>query len=253
MGINDIGKEVLIKLENLSKKYGNSHIFSNLTAEIRKGDFICVVGPSGSGKTTLIRCLLGVEKISSGFIYQENDGVRFTYIPQQPTLLPWRSTIENVMSGMVGRHNSQKSKAAEMLELVGLSGKEDALPRQLSGGMQQRVSFARALVSDPDIVFMDEPFSALDEMRRVELGALVFDLWQTSGVTFVMNTHSIEDASILSTKVWVMSHTGARGEGATLQVLDTWQRTESLESRKASTDRAAIRVSIEQEITQAAA
>lgn len=239
----------LIKLESLSKVYGESLIFSQVSCEIQKGDFICVVGPSGSGKTTLLRCLLGVEKISTGLIYQEDDGIRFTYVPQQPTLLPWRSAIDNVMSGIVTGEADPKKKASEMLALVGLADKEDALPRQLSGGMQQRVSLARALASAPDIVFMDEPFSALDVMRRAELGRLVFDLWERSGVTFVMNTHSIEDATLLSTKVWVMTPTEDRAAGASLRVIDTWSRTESLESRKSSDTQASIRVAIERWIS----
>jgi ABC-type nitrate/sulfonate/bicarbonate transport system ATPase subunit len=120
-----------------------------------------------------------------------------------------------------------------MLEIVGLTGKDKLLPRQLSGGMQQRVSFARALVSEPDIVFMDEPFSALDEMRRTELGRLVFDLWNNSGITFIMNTHSVEDACMLSSKVWIMA-AGQRGNGSRLQVINTWMKGESLEFRKSS-------------------
>ncbi|MBU2774824.1 ABC transporter ATP-binding protein [Acidithiobacillus ferrooxidans] len=246
-------RETLIKLDDLSKVYHENPVFSRINCEISRGDFICVVGPSGSGKTTLLRCLLGVEKISSGFIYQESDGIRFTYVPQQPTLLPWRSALENVVSGIFPGVSDPKAQALEILKLVGLVGKENALPRQLSGGMQQRVSFARALASAPDIVFMDEPFSALDEMRRAELGRLVFDLWQRSGVTFVMNTHSIEDASILSTKVWVMTPAKDRTGGASLRVLDTWPRTESFDSRKASDSQATVRAAIEREISVVAA
>lgn len=236
----------LIRLSALSKEYNDKPVFSGISGEINRGDFICIVGPSGSGKTTLLRCLLGAEKISSGAIYQQKDDIRFTYVPQQPTLLPWLTALENVKTGILPGDFVQKGKAEEVFRLVGLAGNEHSLPRQLSGGMQQRVSLARALVSTPDIVFLDEPFSALDEMRRADLSRLAFDLWESSGVTFVMNTHSIDDACILSTRVWIMSpYVGGGTRGGSLQILETWPRGTPLDARRMSGGHLKIKEAIE--------
>lgn len=183
----------------------------NLT--VHQGEFVSLVGPSGCGKTTLLKMLSGLLPVTDGSIDlggtpvagpRHDVGIVF----QAPTLLPWRSIRDNVMLPVEIRRLDRDHfgrRATELLEMVGLSGFEDRLPNELSGGMQQRAGICRALVYDPDVLLMDEPFGALDAMTREFLNEELLRIWSTSGKTIVFVTHSIPEAVFLSERVVVMS------------------------------------------------
>jgi len=178
---------------------------------IRSHEFVTLLGPSGCGKSTLLRILAGLIAPSGGQVRSENneaEGSRIAFVFQQPTLMPWASVATNVrlpldLSG-TGRGPAER-RVRDALELVGLSEFAGAWPRELSGGMQMRVSIARALVTEPGLLLMDEPFGALDEITRSRLDREIRDLWARQKLTVVFVTHSIYEAVFLSTRVVVMS------------------------------------------------
>jgi NitT/TauT family transport system ATP-binding protein len=179
----------------------------------RQGEFIAVVGPSGCGKTTLLKILAGLVKPSSGTVRlagSEVTGPRrdIGMVFQHPTLLPWRTVTQNVLVPVeVQRLDKRRyrERAAELLALVGLAGFEDKYPNELSGGMQQRAGICRALVHDPDVLLMDEPFGALDAMTREQMNLELLRIWAEAGKTVVFITHSISEAVFLADRVLVMS------------------------------------------------
>lgn len=184
-------------------------------AELDVGDaeFLSLIGPSGCGKTTLLRVMAGLQAPTSGRVELpagDRRGGAIAFVFQQPALLPWRTALENVMLPLelAGRGNrSERRRDAEaMLSTVELAGARDLLPDQLSGGMRMRVSIARALVTEPQLLLLDEPFAALDDMLRNQLGQLVRRLWETRGFTAVMVTHNIGEAVLLSQRIVVMRH-----------------------------------------------
>jgi len=191
------------------------HALSDVDLTIRQGEFVSLIGPSGCGKTTLLRTIADLEPISSGQL-TVNDmepavaraAGAYGYVFQAPALFPWRTVLENVMLPLQiqGRHAAECQEIAqEQLKRVGLVGFEGKYPWQLSGGMQQRVSIARALGFKPKILMMDEPFGALDEITRDNLNQQLQDLWCAEQRTLVFVTHSISEAVYLSTRIVVMS------------------------------------------------
>lgn len=188
---------------------------SNIDLDIAEGEFVSLIGPSGCGKTTLMRVIADLEKISDGQVLV--NGVTphaarlaraYGYVFQAPALFPWRTVLANVTLPLQiqGKNRAQaKGIALEHLERVGLKGFEGKYPWQLSGGMQQRVSIARALSFEPKILMMDEPFGALDEITRDRLNEQLQQLWQRERRTVVFVTHSIAEAVYLSTRIVVMS------------------------------------------------
>jgi NitT/TauT family transport system ATP-binding protein len=182
---------------------------------VQDGDFVSFIGPSGCGKTTLLRLIADLERPSAGSIRvngaspeEARLGRQYGYIFQAPALYPWRTIERNVMlplEVMGFPAAERRQRAARYLELVNLKGFEKKYPWQLSGGMQQRASIARALSFEPRLLLMDEPFGALDEIVRDKLNAQLLRLWAGSGKTVVFVTHSIPEAVFLSTKVVVMS------------------------------------------------
>jgi NitT/TauT family transport system ATP-binding protein len=186
---------------------------SNANFSVAQGEFVAIVGPSGCGKSTLLMMCGGLEPITSGSIEiagapmtapRTSIGVMF----QDSTLFGWKTVFENVMFPIHILRRDKKQYAAhacELLELVGLQGFEDKKPRELSGGMRQRVAICRALVYDPDILLMDEPFSALDAITRDEMNLLLLDLWQRYTKTALFVTHSIREAVLLADRVLVMT------------------------------------------------
>ena len=183
--------------------------------EIRAGEFISLIGPSGCGKTTLLRLIADLIQPTGGELRihgktpqearQDRD---YGYVFQSPVLYDWRTVIKNVMLPLeimdYGRAE-RKRRAAELLEMVGLQDFHDQYPWQLSGGMQQRVSIARALAFDPKLLLMDEPFGALDEITREAMQIELLRIWQETGKTVVFVTHSIPEAVFLSTRIVVMT------------------------------------------------
>ena len=178
------------------------------------GEFVSVVGPSGCGKTTLLNLMAGLIKPSAGTIRfrgQPADGPspEVSVVFQRPVLLPWRKIIDNVLLpveviGLRPRARYEQ-KARDLLAMVGLQGFEDAYPRELSGGMQQRAAIARALVHESRVLLMDEPFAALDAMTREELNLELLRIWQATGLTIVFVTHNIPEAVLLSDRIVVMT------------------------------------------------
>ena len=194
---------------------GPVHALQDVNLEINKGDFVSFIGPSGCGKTTFLRCIAGLETPTSGHISVNGltpDEARraraYGYVFQAAGLYPWRTIGGNIRLplGIMGFSKFEMSQRVErVLELVDLTGFDKKFPWQLSGGMQQRASIARALAFDADILLMDEPFGALDEIVRDHLNEQLLQLWARTEKTIGFVTHSIPEAVYLSTKIVVMS------------------------------------------------
>ena len=194
---------------------GPVHALSDIDLEITKGEFVSFIGPSGCGKTTLLRVIADLEQPTAGTIAV--NGVSpsdarlaraYGYVFQAAALYPWRTIGANValpLEVMGLSKEERRSRVSKNLELVNLDGFEKKFPWQLSGGMQQRASIARALSFDPDMLLMDEPFGALDEIVRDHLNEQLLKLWAQTGKTVVFVTHSIPEAVFLSTRIVVMS------------------------------------------------
>jgi len=193
---------------------GAAPAIENIDLDIRRHEFVAVVGPSGCGKSTLLRMISGLLKPSMGEVRvfghpvegpREDVGIVF----QKPTLLPWLNVLKNVLFPLkhkYGRYaKSDEKRANELLEMAGLSAFADKMPDELSGGMQQRVGIVRALLLNPDILLMDEPFSALDALTREQIGFDLLDIWREQPKTVLFITHSIPEAVLLSDRVLVMS------------------------------------------------
>jgi NitT/TauT family transport system ATP-binding protein len=186
----------------------------NVNFRVDQGEFVSILGPSGCGKSTLLMMCAGLEEISDGSLTvaerqmtgpREDVGIMF----QDPTLLPWKTVLENVLfPARIARVPIEpvRRRAQALLRSVGLQSFEDHRPHQLSGGMRQRVSICRALVNDPSILLMDEPFSALDAITRDQMNVLLLDLWQQQQArTALFITHSIREAVLLSDRIFVMT------------------------------------------------
>jgi len=203
----------MLSIEGVSKRFDNGTLaLDNIVADIAKGDFVALLGPSGCGKSTLLRLLAGLETPTSGVIDwdagQPPEAGEIGFVFQDPTLLPWADAAANVflplrLRGM--RRDQAAPAIVEALGQVGLSDFAHARPRALSGGMKMRVSIARALVSNPILLLMDEPFAALDEFTRHKLQEDLRRLWQQTGKTIVFVTHSIFEAAYLASRILVMS------------------------------------------------
>lgn len=193
---------------------------------IRRGDFVSLIGPSGCGKTTLMRAVADLVRPTSGTLLVNGGTAEqarldraYGYVFQAPALYPWRSIERNIMLPLeiMGMPRAErKERAARYLDLVGLKGFERKFPWQLSGGMQQRVSIARALSFEPALLLMDEPFGALDEITRDNLNVHLLRLWEKTGITVIFVTHSIPEAVFLSSRIVVMSPR----PGRILEVID---------------------------------
>ena len=186
---------------------------AGVSFSVKRGEFVAILGPSGCGKSTLLMMCGGLESITAGSI--SIDGKPMTgprpsigVIFQDSTLLPWKTVLENVLFPIQMLHRSRKdhmARARELLTLVGLAGFENHKPHQLSGGMRQRAAICRALVYDPDILLMDEPFSALDAITRDEMNEALMDIWTRYTKTALFVTHSIREAVYLADRVLVMN------------------------------------------------
>ena len=209
----------VVQAENLDLTFttndGPVHALRDVTLDIAKGEFVSFIGPSGCGKTTFLRCIAGLEQPTGGKLSVNGmspDEARrarsYGYVFQAAGLYPWRSIERNItlpLEIMGFSKADQKKRVAEVLELVELTGFEKKFPWQLSGGMQQRASIARALGFDADILLMDEPFGALDEIVRDRLNEALLHIWERTQKTICFVTHSIPEAVYLSTKIVVMS------------------------------------------------
>jgi NitT/TauT family transport system ATP-binding protein len=207
----------LVSIRDVSKQFANGTLaIRGVNLDLRDGEFVSLLGPSGCGKSTLLRIVAGLGLPSAGTIEwptaphsasgEPQPDLGFVF--QDPTLMPWSNALRNVMLPMtlagVGRSEAEP-RAAEMLSLVGLKGFEKSYPRELSGGMKMRVSIARALVTHPKILLMDEPFAALDEITRHRLNDDLLQLWWQNRFTAVFVTHSVFESVYLSQRIVVMA------------------------------------------------
>jgi NitT/TauT family transport system ATP-binding protein len=207
----------VIELRDLSKTYRTRgskeqiRAIEAVTLDVVSGEFLSIVGPSGCGKSTLLKIVAGLTSPSGGQLRLDHDWSKQSnpigMVFQSPVLLPWRTVLDNVLlPADIARQRRQLEKRARTLvEMVGLEGFERRYPFELSGGMQQRVSLARALLMDPAVLLMDEPFGALDAMTREQMGAELQRVWQETGKTILFVTHSIPEAVFLSDRVAVMT------------------------------------------------
>lgn len=214
-----------INLDRVTVKYGRGKnavvALDNISLEIDKGEFVCLIGASGCGKTTLLNAMAGFEKIASGSI--EIDGkpvtqprIEYITIFQNYGLLPWQTVLKNVEFGLrkIGAPKAERaSRAQKYIKLVGLEGFEERFPHQLSGGQQQRVAIARALAVEPEVLFMDEPFGALDAITRMKLQDDVLKLTRLQKKTIVFVTHDIEEAVYLADKIVALEPNPGRIKG----------------------------------------
>lgn len=219
------GAQAAIQIDNIGVTFGGSagriQAIDNASLSIRDGEFLTLIGHSGCGKSTLLRVIANIIDPTEGTVRifgGSTSGARkarlFSMVFQQSVLLPWATVIDNVrLPFKVGGVNGAKAnfmEPREALKLVQLEGFENALPAELSGGMRQRVSIARALVTRPRILLMDEPFGALDELVRDTLNVELLRIWKQSGMTIVFVTHSLQEAVFLSQRVVVMSRRPSR-------------------------------------------
>ncbi len=206
----------VVVMRSVSKVFSNGTLaLSNMSLTVRRGEFLSLLGPSGCGKSTALRIVAGLGAPSSGTIDWPSSTINAKGLPegdigfvfQDPTLMPWSTVFGNVYLPLklqgIGKDDA-RPRVTEILSLVGLSDFADAYPRELSGGMKMRVSIARALVTKPKLLLMDEPFAALDEITRQKLNDDVLMLWRQSGVTVIFVTHSVFESAYLSNRIVVM-------------------------------------------------
>jgi NitT/TauT family transport system ATP-binding protein len=197
----------LLAIERVGKVFPEgTRALSDVSLSVADGEFLSIVGPSGCGKSTLLRIVARLTPPNEGRVTGVPDGIGFVF--QDATLMPWANALDNVWLPLrlAGRsRNDSRAEIVEALRLVGLEGFENAYPRTLSGGMRMRVSIARALVTRPKLLLLDEPFAALDEITRFKLNDDLMRLWRAQGWTVIFVTHSVFEAVFLSSRVVVMS------------------------------------------------
>jgi len=192
-------------------------VLDDVSFSVKPSEFVALLGPSGCGKSTLLRLVAGLEPPRAGTLREDGAGITGPFpsrvvVFQDPTLFPWRTVWHNVALGLEaqGILKSQRHRVDAAIDLVGLSGFRNAYPHQLSGGMAQRVSLARALVNDPKILVLDEPLGKLDSLTRITMQTEILSLWQRTGFTALLVTHDVEEAVFLANRVIVFSDRPAR-------------------------------------------
>jgi NitT/TauT family transport system ATP-binding protein len=205
------GAGFAVSLRGVTKTYDSGVLaLGPIDLEVRKGEFVSLLGPSGCGKSTALRLIAGLSAPTSGAVRVAHQGAQagrsIGFVFQEPTLMPWTSVRENVRLPLKLAHVPDgDARVGEALAQVGIAEFADAYPRELSGGMKMRVSLARALVTDPDILLMDEPFAALDEITRFKLNNDLLTLWRNLRKTVIFVTHSVFESVYLSQRVIVMT------------------------------------------------
>jgi NitT/TauT family transport system ATP-binding protein len=218
-----------VTAEGLVKRFAGQarNVLNNLSFSIPRRECVALLGPSGCGKTTLLRLLMGIEQPSAGRLEVDPDlAGHFSYVFQEPRLVPWRTTLENVRLPfeLSGRHRGTPDESKALLEQLGLGERLDHFPRELSGGMQMRAALARALVTRPRVLLLDEPFAALDERTRFRLQDLLLDLRGSLDLQYFFVTHSIAEAVYLGDRVLLLD---TRGELSADERIDLGRRDQS--------------------------
>ena len=202
-----------IHVDNVSKSFGSLNVLEGVDITIGQGEFAAIVGPSGCGKSTVLRMIAGLESPSDGMVTASEQNIvkpdpSRMLIFQEHALYPWRTVEYNVGFGLELAGISRKERSSRvdaMLEKVGLAGFQKYYPHQLSGGMRQRASIARALVMDPEVLLLDEPFGALDAITKISMQNELLRLWEGTGKTVLLITHDIDEAIYLADTIYVMS------------------------------------------------
>jgi sulfonate transport system ATP-binding protein len=201
----------MLVLDAIGKTYPNGvHALERFSAEINLGEIVAIIGGSGCGKSTLLRAVAGLDRATSGTVTLDDIAIsapheKIGIIFQEPRLLPWLSVADNIGFGLTElTAGVRRDKVSRALARVGLTDKADAWPRELSGGQAQRVAIARALVPQPEVLLLDEPFSALDAFTRRDLQDHLLDLWADTRPTLVLVTHDVDEAVVLADRVLVM-------------------------------------------------
>jgi NitT/TauT family transport system ATP-binding protein len=214
--------EAFIRIRNVSKTYrshgGDTLAVSDVTLDVQPSEMVSLVGPSGCGKTTILKILAGLHdydgEVTIGTPEHPFDAGRdIGMVFQQPLLLKWRRILDNVLlpAEILGLPKREaRERARELLDMVGLAGNEASYPHELSGGMQQRAAIARALVHDPKLILMDEPFGALDALTREKMNLELLRIWSQSGKTIILVTHSVQEAVFLASRCAVLTAGPAR-------------------------------------------
>src|SRR5437870_6414095 len=210
-------KEAVISIQNVSMRFPGKRtgeeiaVLENVNADVARGEFVCIVGPSGCGKSTLLNIVAGFLEATSGEILVEGLPVRRPdprriFVFQGNGVFPWLNVHENVGFGLRKQTHGKRDRIiARYIDMVGLGGFENAYPHELSGGMRQRVEIARALAANPDIIYMDEPFGALDFLTRLKMRTDLVRIWQSEKKTILFVTHDIEEAVQLADRILIMS------------------------------------------------
>jgi NitT/TauT family transport system ATP-binding protein len=212
-------REVILQVRHLEKRFkspqGETLALNDINFVTHRREFLCIIGPSGCGKSTLVRILAGLESKTSGDVLLDGKpvvgpGADRGMVFQGYTLFPWLTVKRNVMFGLEqNKHAAAESEAMQWLDLIGLAKFADAYPHQLSGGMKQRVAIARALATQPRILLMDEPFSALDAQTRAKMQSYLLDIWKNIDITVVFITHDLDEAVFLADRILVLrAHPG---------------------------------------------
>jgi NitT/TauT family transport system ATP-binding protein len=209
-----------IAFDQVGLTLGGARIYDELTFDVRGSELVCLVGPSGCGKSTALRLIGDLLAVERGTVVVDGRTPgqawkRLAYVFQSPRLLPWKDALDNAAFGLELRHPGmsraeRRAKAAAQLKRMGLGADMHKMPSMLSGGERQRVAIARALALDPDIVLMDEPFSALDPNTRVRLRQQLVELWEETGKTILFVTHDVDEALFLADRIVVLSPKPAR-------------------------------------------
>lgn len=213
----------ILELKNVSKAYQNRKgdearvVLRNIDLKIEENEFLCIVGPSGCGKTTILNLMAGFERPDVGNLYFKGEEITGTsrdraVVFQEFSLMPWMNVINNVKFSIDDRLSSSEKEtiASRYIDLVGLSEFKDQRPNNLSGGMKQRVAIARTLAMEPEMMLMDEPFSALDELTRKNLDHEMLEIWKNNKRTIVFITHNINEAMLLATRIIMISSSPGR-------------------------------------------
>jgi NitT/TauT family transport system ATP-binding protein len=210
-------KEAVISIRNVSMRFPGKRageeidVLENVNADVARGEFVCIVGPSGCGKSTLLNMVAGFLEATSGEILVEGLPVRRPdprriFVFQENGVFPWLNVHENVGFGLRKQAQAERDRIiARYIDMVGLGGFENAYPHELSGGMRQRVEIARALAANPDIIYMDEPFGALDFLTRLKMRTDLVRIWQSEKKTILFVTHDIEEAVQLADRILIMT------------------------------------------------